>query len=149
MVRDLVLDAQATEPAVRQIDLNLRTNPSLRPDRKDVADEQHSDHQFRVDRGSSGVCRTAKLLVDPAKIEHGINPPYHVIGWNHFIEMEFVEELPVTRCQPTHHVLPPTLIASALPNTLRRPHQWSSATQSRPKADVQCKALSVMPFQSR
>ena len=55
VVRDLVLDTQTTEPAVRQIDLNLGTDPSLRPDRKHVADEQHSDHQFRIDRGASGV----------------------------------------------------------------------------------------------
>jgi hypothetical protein len=38
--------------------------------------------------------------VDPAEIEHSIDPPYHVISWNHFIETECVEELPLTRCQP-------------------------------------------------
>src|SRR4029079_1644932 len=43
---------------------------------------------------------------------------------------ECVEELPLARCQPTHHVLPPTLIASTHRITLRRPHQWSFATQS-------------------
>jgi hypothetical protein len=53
VVGDLVRDAQTTEPAVRQIDLNLGTDPSLRPDRKNVTDEQHSDHQFQVDRGAS------------------------------------------------------------------------------------------------
>jgi hypothetical protein len=95
VVRDLVLDAQPTEPAVRQIDPNLSTDPSLRPDRKNVADEQHSHHQFRVDRGSPGVAvERRKLIVDPAKIEHSINPPYHMIGWNHFIEMECVEKCP-------------------------------------------------------
>ena len=84
MVGDLVLDAQTTEPAVRQIDPNLCTDPSLRPDSKDVADEQHSDHEFRVDRRASGVpVERRKLLVDPAKIEHSINAPYHMIGWNH------------------------------------------------------------------
>jgi len=30
-------------------------------------------------------------------------------GWNYFIEMECVEELPLTRCQPTHHSLPPDI----------------------------------------
>jgi hypothetical protein len=54
--------------------------------------------------------------VDPAKIEHSIDPPYHVISWNHFIKMKCVEKLPLTPCQPTHHVPPPTLIASASPN---------------------------------
>jgi hypothetical protein len=53
-----------------------------------------------------------------------------MIGWNHCIEMECVEELPLARCQPTHHVLPPTLIVSAHRITLHRPHQRSFATQS-------------------
>jgi len=65
VVRDRVLDAQTTKPAIRQIDLNLRTDPSLRPDRKDVAEQQHAEHQFRVDRGTSGVAvERRKLLVE-------------------------------------------------------------------------------------
>jgi Protein of unknown function (DUF1156) len=65
VVRDPVLDAQTTEPVVRQINLNLRTDPSLRPERKDVAHEQHSHHQFRVDRGSSGVAVKRRKLLGP------------------------------------------------------------------------------------
>ena len=141
MVRDLVLDAQTTEPAVCQIDLNLGTDPSLRPDSKDVTDQQHADHQFRIDRGASGVAvKRRKLLVDPTKIEHSIDPPYHVIGWNHFIKMECVEELPLTPCQPTHHALPPTLIASASPNYASQPPSMTFCNTISPKADIrQCR----------
>jgi hypothetical protein len=65
-----------------------------------------------------------------------INPPYHVIGWNYLIEMEFVEELPLTRCQPTHHALPPKLIASAPPNHASRPPSIESCNTIRGKADT-------------
>src|SRR6476660_7210240 len=113
----------------------LGRHPPLRPDRKHVADQQHSDHQFRVDRGASDVAvERRKLLVDPAKIEHSINPPYHVIGWNHFIEMECVAELRLgpLSADPSRPA-PPTLIVSAHRITLRRPHQSSFATQSGAK----------------
>jgi hypothetical protein len=76
-----------------------------------------------------------KLLVDPAKIEHSIDPPYHVISWNYFIEMECVEELPLTLCQPTHHVLPPTLIASASPNHASQPPSMTFCNTIRLDAD--------------
>src|SRR5262249_53294446 len=50
MIRDLVLDAQTTEPAVRQVDLNLPAEQRLRTDGKNVADDEHPDHQHRVNR---------------------------------------------------------------------------------------------------
>jgi hypothetical protein len=144
VVRDLVLNAQTTEPAVRQIDLNLGTDPSLRPDRKHVADQQHSDHQFRVDRGASGVAvERRKLLVDPAKIEHSINPPYHVIGWNHFIEMECVEELRLARCQPTHHVLTPDIDRVSSPNHASPPPSIEFCNTIPPEADMLIVGINV------
>src|SRR5262245_47410492 len=47
MVGDLVLDAQAAEPPVRQVDLNLTTEQPLRANAKNVADDEHPDHQQR------------------------------------------------------------------------------------------------------
>src|SRR5262245_61141832 len=50
MIRDLVLDAQTAEPAVRQVDLNLPAEQPLRADGKNVANDEHPDHQHRVNR---------------------------------------------------------------------------------------------------
>src|SRR5262249_36752263 len=50
MIGDLVLDTELTKPPVRQIDLDLRAQSSLRSDRKRVADDQHPDHQHRINR---------------------------------------------------------------------------------------------------
>jgi hypothetical protein len=52
------------------------------------------------------------LLFGPIVLQNAIDRG----GEAHFIEMECVEQLPLTRRQPTHHVLPPTLIVSAPPN---------------------------------
>src|SRR6478736_1397134 len=144
VVRDLVLNAQTTEPAVRQIDLNLGTDLSLRPDRKDVAHQQHSDHQFRGDRGASGVAvERRKLLVDPANIEHSIDPPYHVISWNHLIEMECVEELRLARCLPTHHVLPPDIDRVSSPNHASPPPSVEFCNTIPPEADMLIASIDV------
>ena len=48
MIRDLVLDAQAAEPAIGQVDFDLPTQGSLRADRKYVANDQHPQHQHRI-----------------------------------------------------------------------------------------------------
>jgi hypothetical protein len=141
---ELTDHARLKKPAIRQIDPNFGTDPSLRPDRKDVADQQHSEHQFRVDRGPSGVAvERRKLLVDPAKVEHSIKPPYHVIGWNHLIEMECVEELPLTRCQPTHHSLPPTLIVSAPPNHASPPSSMEFCNTITASSDINTCPINV------
>jgi hypothetical protein len=57
MIRDLVLDAQATEPAIGQVHLHLAAQQPLRADGKHVADDEHPDHEHRIDR------RPAKMRV--------------------------------------------------------------------------------------
>src|SRR5215470_1586124 len=137
VVGNRVFDAETTQPAIRQIDPNLRTDPPLRPDRKHIADQQHPDHQFWIDRGASAFAvERRKLLVDPAKIEHCIDPSHQMIGWNHIIEMEFVEQLPLTPGQPTHHRSPPALIVSAAPNHASRPASMRFCNTINPEADA-------------
>jgi hypothetical protein len=50
VIRNLVLNAQAAEPAIRQIDLDFAAKHPLRADRERVADDQHPDHQHRINR---------------------------------------------------------------------------------------------------
>jgi hypothetical protein len=70
MIQDLVLDAQAAEPAIGQIDLDLTTQRALRADRKQLADEQHPQHQHRIDRGPAypRIMRR-QLRIDPLQIQ--------------------------------------------------------------------------------
>ena len=51
MVRHRIFKTQAAEPAVRQVQVNLLTQAAFRADAEAVADDQHADHQFRIDGG--------------------------------------------------------------------------------------------------
>src|SRR4026207_1574279 len=62
-----------------------------------------------------------KLFVDPAKIEHSIEPPYRVISWNHFIKMECVEELPLNPLSADPSCPAPDIDRFSSPNHALRP----------------------------
>src|ERR1700692_3083885 len=51
MIRDLVLDREPTKPTIRKVHLHLKAQCSLRTDRKYIANDEHPDHQHRIDRG--------------------------------------------------------------------------------------------------
>ena len=108
MIRDPVLDAQAAEPAIGQVDLDLPTQRALRADRKQVADEQHPQHQHRIDRGPPhpGVMRR-QLRIDPLQIEHRRDLADRVIVRHGVSKAERVEKLPLILVEPPHHCAPP------------------------------------------
>src|SRR5262249_18694950 len=113
MVGDLILDAQAAEPPVRQVDLNLTTEQPLRANAKNVADDEHPDHQQRVNRRAAErrVVRR-KLTADPGQIKHTSDPAHLVIVRYHLVEPELVEELFLLVLQPPHHRQPPNRIGA-------------------------------------
>src|SRR3954468_6756977 len=51
----LVLNAKPTEPTIGKVDLDFAAQRPLRADRKHVANDEHPDHQNRIDRWSSSV----------------------------------------------------------------------------------------------
>src|SRR4051794_33341796 len=50
MVGHVALQAEAAEPPVGQVQMDLLTQPPLRPDAEAVADDQHADQQLGIDR---------------------------------------------------------------------------------------------------
>src|SRR5499426_4084709 len=113
MIRDLVLDAQTTEPAVRQVDLNLPAEQPLRTDGKNVADDEHPDHQHRVNRRAAARRVVGcKLSTHPGQIEHGGDLAHKVIARYHLVVPKLVEKLLLLVLQPPHHRSPPQRIVS-------------------------------------
>ena len=49
MVRHFIFQAKATEPSIREVQMNLFTQLSFRTDTKTVTNDEHADHQLRVD----------------------------------------------------------------------------------------------------
>jgi hypothetical protein len=67
MIGDLTLQSQtATKPAIGQIEMNLFTQPPLGADGEAIADDEHPDHQFRIDRGPAN-CATERLSKQAAR----------------------------------------------------------------------------------
>jgi hypothetical protein len=55
MVWHRAVQAQSAKPPVRQIEMDLVAQPTLGADPQAIADDQHPDHQLRVDRGPPGL----------------------------------------------------------------------------------------------
>src|SRR6476619_4933990 len=117
MVRNLVFDAQAAKPAVRQIDPDLATEQTLRPQAEGIAEDQHPDHQNWIDRGAAErrIMRR-KLAIDPRQIEHRCNRAHFVIVGHHLFKAERIKQLLLIPLQPTHHGPFPPLTASTSEN---------------------------------
>jgi len=55
MIRDPVAQIEAAKPAIREVQMHLFAEPPLRPDAKAVADQQHPDQQFGINRRAARV----------------------------------------------------------------------------------------------
>src|SRR3954470_17498100 len=131
MIRDLVLDAQAAEPAVCQVDLNLPAEQPLRADGEHVADDEHPDHQYRVNRrATKRRVVGCKLSTHPGQIEHGGDLAHKVIAWYHLVEPELVKKLLLLVLQLPHHRRLRSESCQSDGITLRKSHQRTSATKS-------------------
>ena len=51
VVGDFIFKAQPAEPAIRQVQMGLFAQPPFGADAIAVADDQHADHQFRINGG--------------------------------------------------------------------------------------------------
>src|SRR5690349_17728488 len=104
MIWDLVFNPELAEPSVSQIDLNLSTEPPLRAERKHVADNQHSDHQHRINRRSASMrVEWCEFLVHPTQVQQTIDLPYQMIRRYDPVEIKRIKELALTALLPPQH----------------------------------------------
>jgi hypothetical protein len=55
MIGNVAVEPQSTEPAVRQIGMDLLAQPPLRANAEAIANDAHPDHQLGIDRGPPDV----------------------------------------------------------------------------------------------
>ncbi len=104
MVRDPVLQAQAAEPAVGQVQLHLLAQAPLRADRIAVADNQHPHHQLRINRRATRMAVIGPhLAAQPTQVQNSIDPPQQMTGRNHIFQIEFIEKTVLPTHRLTHH----------------------------------------------
>src|SRR6266480_1617626 len=104
MIRNLVIQFEATEPAIAKMKFDLLAQLPFKADAIAVADNEHPDHQFRIDRGPPDVAVERRQLlakIDQHLRDDWIEPAQEMIRWNLCFEVEKVEQLALLDCLAT------------------------------------------------
>jgi len=84
--------------------MHLVAQPSLRPDAEAVPDDQHPDHQLRIDRWPPCVavirCEVAPQIT---QVEDAVDAAEKMVGGNVRLEVKGIEELLLRRALLSHH----------------------------------------------
>jgi hypothetical protein len=64
VIGNTVFQAQFAEPSIGQVDLNFSAKLALRSDGEHISDDQHPDHQDRIDRRPAdlGIVRLKRAM---------------------------------------------------------------------------------------
>ena len=101
MIGDIVLDAELAKPPIGQVDLDLSAEPPLGTKRKYLAQDQHPDHEHRINRRPASVrVEWRQLVVHPAQVEQAVDLPYQVIRRHDPVQIKGVKELALTALLP-------------------------------------------------
>ena len=106
MVRDPVFDIELAEPPVGQVKLDFLGEPALGADAIAVADDEHPDHELRIDRGAADVAvMRLQFHVEVRKRSrrNDVDPSQKVVLRDAVFEAELVEQLGLITLSPTHH----------------------------------------------
>ena len=94
MIGHCILETEATEPAVRQVEVHFLAQAPFRADAEAVAEQQHPHHQLRIDRGATRVAiERREVLAEIGEIEEPINAAQQVVCWNVRVEVEGIKQI--------------------------------------------------------
>ena len=103
MIRDSAVQSEPAEPAIRQIEVSLFTQAALGSDAHAVADDQHADHQLRIDGGAAHpAVKRLQRLAEVIEGEMAVNAPEHMVGRDMILKAEIIEQ-PRRRSLNAHH----------------------------------------------
>jgi len=108
MVRHVAIETQPAEPSIGQVQMDLLAQPPLRPDAKTIADNQHPDQQFRIDRGPA--CRAVEwchMRPHAFQVNEPVDRPKHVVGRHMPLQRELVEKCRLIGLPFAHHGFTP------------------------------------------
>jgi hypothetical protein len=109
--------------------MNFFAQPALGSNAHAIADDQHADHQLRINRGASGAAvEWLQRLSDLVEDEMQINPSQQVIGRDMLIEAEIIEQSGRRRPNAHHRRIPRQITKGS--ESQRRPSSNQSPTFS-------------------
>lgn len=116
---------EAAEPSIREVEMNLLAKPPFGPDAHDIADQQHPDHQLRVDRRPSrGTVEGREMLTQAGEIDEPVDQAKHVVWRDMSFNRELVKQCALRVLPRSHHRRPP-------PPTITKVNQRSASQLSR------------------
>src|SRR5258707_10977884 len=139
MIRNLVLDAQAAEPAVCQVNVDLAAEHPLRADGENVPNDEHPDHEHQVNRRSAKRRIVGRELgANPVQIQDSSNIADKMIGRNNLFKAERIEQLTLVPIELTHHGIAPSRIAIPRRNHCSQAPSMTFATKSTKTGLMHC-----------
>ena len=104
VIGNRIRQIEPTEPSVCEIEMDLITEPALRADAHAIADDQHSDHQFRINRRTPrrAVERSEKAT-DIREIDEPIDAPQQMIVRDMILDRELVKQRALRLLPRSHH----------------------------------------------
>ena len=104
VIRHPVGKIEAAEPAIRQVQMHLLAQPTLGPDAKAIADQQHADQQFGIDRWPPRVAvEIGEVRADAAQIDKPVDGSKQVVLRDVILQGELVEQRWLRLLPRSHH----------------------------------------------
>ena len=104
MVRHVAIEPKPTKPAIGQIEVNLIAQPPLGTDAEAITYDQHSDHQFGINRGpANGAVKRSQLPPQFAKLHEPVDRAQQMIRRNVPFERELIEQRSLFDLPMPHH----------------------------------------------
>jgi hypothetical protein len=106
MVGHVAVQPQPAEPAIGQIQMHLVAQPPLRPDAHAIADDEHPDHQLRIDRGATRLAvEGLQFLADARQVHEPVDRAQQMVRRHVPLQAEAVEQR-LLRYRPLAHHRP-------------------------------------------
>ena len=104
MIRHATVEPKPAKPAVRQVEVNLLAQAPLGADAEAIAHDQHSDHQFGINRWPTHrAVEGGQLPPQLAKLDEPVDGPQEMVSWNVPFERELVEKNSLFDLPMSHH----------------------------------------------
>ena len=104
MIGHRAIKAKPAEPAIGKVEMNLFAEPTLRADAHAITDDQHPDHQFRIDGGPPRVAVIGpNMLADAFQINEAVDRTQQIIRWHMVLNAEAVKQRFLHHRSLAHH----------------------------------------------
>jgi len=83
VIRHLALQPEPAEPPIGEVQMHLFAEPAFRTNAEAIADQQHPNHQLRVDRRTSDLAvEGLQVSAHAGQVDETIDRAQHVLGRN-------------------------------------------------------------------